>query len=105
MAAEAGMRRTPHRRRRCPGCAPDTERSKAKKAAVAERLERRLLLACSSVDITAVPKQLLKDGLAKLDQWADTVDQYATLAQSLPVIGESVGIALDMSNVLHEQLT
>lgn len=68
-----------------------------------EPLEQRVLMA---VDTDLQPSQLtaVQNGLKGLSNWADTVDNFGDFARQLPLVGRSIGQALDLGNTLRSTL-
>ena len=60
-----------------------------------------VLAAPASTPMSGAQTTALVSGLEALASWASGLDQYGLLGQSLPVVDQSIGSALDISNVLQ----
>ena len=71
---------------------------------VLEPLEGRLLLSgadpLQSNEVTAI-----KSGLKGLADWADTLDAFGDIGRQLPLVGRSIGQALDVGTTLRNALS
>src|SRR5678815_2775787 len=68
-----------------------------------EALEPRMLLDAST-PLLAAQTAALKDGLAALEGWADTLDTISLFTQQIPVLNQSVDEAIDIGDVLRTKL-
>ena len=66
-----------------------------------EQLERHLLL---SADLDSSQADALRDGLAAIAAFADRLDDYGPLSQTMPLVATSLGSALDVGGVLRTLL-
>lgn len=73
----------------------------ARRRAIVEPLEPRLLL---SADIVPAAGQAIDDGLSTLNDWVDQIQQIGDLADDLPLIGDSLGDLVDLGDQLRSGL-
>ena len=62
--------------------------AKKRRKALIEPLEPRILL---SADIEPEAGQVISTGLNALADWADELDTFDALGQSLPIVNQSIG--------------
>ncbi|HUU22438.1 MAG TPA: LEPR-XLL domain-containing protein, partial [Phycisphaerae bacterium] len=71
-----------------------------------ESLERRLLLDGALIDtpISAPQEQALLDGMGGLANWANDLEGHGALGAVLPLVADSTGGFLDISDILQTRL-
>ena len=67
-----------------------------------ETLEPRRVLSLTNVAITSGQQDQLVGGLDGLALWADTLDDHDLAAQLLPTVGQSIGEAVDLGDLLTQ---
>jgi len=75
--------------------------AKKRRKALIEPLEPRILL---SADIEPEAGQVINTGLNALADWADELDAFEELGQSLPLVDHSIGQVLDVGGILRDHL-
>ncbi|MGD9034753.1 MAG: LEPR-XLL domain-containing protein, partial [Desulfobacteraceae bacterium] len=75
--------------------------AKKRRKALIEPLEPRILL---SADIEPEAGQVISTGLNALADWADELDTFDELGQSLPIVDQSIGEVLDVGGILRDHL-
>jgi hypothetical protein len=69
-----------------------------------EPLEARRVLSVANAAIDTHQEQVLADGLTGLSGWADLLDDHDLASVSLPVVGRSLGDALNLGDILDQGL-
>ena len=75
--------------------------AKKRRKALIEPLEPRILL---SADIEPEAAQVISTGLNVFADWADELDTFNALDQSLSIVNQSIGEVLDVGSILRDHL-
>lgn len=86
------------------GAASLTRKAGYKRRLAIELLEPRWLLSYTNSPISQSQKSIINGGLSGLANWAQLVGDHNLAGQLLPVVGQSVGTALGLQQILDQGL-